>query len=773
MARGLLLVLSLSLLAASVAGGMAHAQEDPYPRLPPRMTLVVVSLDDRPATLGASRLLGRLGAKILGLRRDKVLIVPAPPDVEAMTRLFEPLSQVSRRLDHRDLLLVVFCGGDWRGRRVRVGSDRVSIDELAHMTNQLVFPDQEEHDAHFRGTLALLFETTADVNMARVARRSMRNTVLASLGTRNKLRSWDRATLQAIARREASLAHIPGFAMEALFARGEVYRPGLALFGLEVLRLIFDPESKKTDLPSIIEGLRPLAERIARRQHDHARLVASTTFAARRGPGFYPEAFTTVLKDIRVYVDHAGHQGDDTDPAALSSALLATYLSLQAGSLLSGGQGVFLLDRDDYVRADLTCLLVTFDGDVNVHCTQANGLTLAEADYNPLEFERAVPDLAVQLLKQFITVRTEDVELVLAGRPRHVALAVDRSWSSVFTDPTARLHPALGRTDSIRKMAFLRIVNELFHPSRAMAARNKLTVVFFSNEVELFSFVGADFALSKDWRQTTEELTQFWDARARPRPGTDIGRALDDAFAAFRGDLDSHDCHIVLFTDGVDTSRRDTKEALARIDRIFRQTHEKRGTVHGIGMVPSDFFLSRFKQAAHARGPMLHAYIDAILDVPEALTCRGDEDCLAYHSKGVADYAHTDLQWLRRAIERARGTSYEGVFVQMTRAEDVLVGLEQVFASFRGSEVVSATPSAVTSAEPGLDRFSFVVEDEGDYEFAVSNQRGMRDLRFRARLDGVDVTSRLDIDTSNPTQTVIRIQGAACGKWTVIREGRP
>jgi hypothetical protein len=768
---GSLLLIGLAIIV--VGSRPAGAEEDPYPRLPPRVTLVVVPLDEDPATHGATRLLERLGSQILGLRDAKVFVTPRPQEMKDVYTLFEPLGVVSSRLDHRDLLLVVFCGGDWRGQRVRVGRHRLSIDALTHLTNRLVIAEKEEEDAYFRGTLALLFETTADVNAVRVARSSMRNTVLASLGTRKKERTWDRATVGAIARREPSLQAIPGFALDTLLGDGESYRPGLALFGLEILRLIFDPESKKTDLPTVIEGLRPLAERIAQRQHEHARLVAGTSFAARRGPGFYPEAFTTVLKDIRVYVDHAGRAGDDQDPAVLSSTLLSTYLSLQAGVLLSGGQGVFLLDREDYARADLTCLLVTFDGSVNVHCTQANGLTLAEADYDPKEFERAVPDLAVQLLKQFITVRSEEVELVLAGRPRHVALAVDRSWSSAFTDPTAALAPDLGRTDSIRKMAFLRVANELFHPSRAMATRNRLTLVFFSKEIELFLIEGADLAAKTDWSLATEELGRFWDEHARPQPGTDIGRALADAFAAFKEDLDRYDCHVLLFTDGVDTSRRNAREALAGVHEIFNEIHQKRGTVHGIGMAPSTSFLHRFKDDAQAHGPMLSAYLAMILGQEEAARCQEDESCRGYHAEGVGAYARTDLDWLREAIERAAGTSYEGVFAQMTNPDDVLVGLERIFARFRGGDVIGVTPSASRAEAPGQDRFSFKVDDEGDYEFVVSNQRELRDLRFKAQLDGADVTKRLEIDTSNPTQTVIRIRGAACGQWTIIREGRP
>ena len=758
-------VLLVLLTAVSWFGASdARAASEAFPRVPPRMTLVVVPLDGDAASRGSCELLARLGERTLGLPASKVIRVARPGAPAEILGLFAPTGAVSRVLGHRDLLLVAFCGGAWNGPVLRLASGRLPLKQLVSDANRLVFPRTDRADAYFRGSLALIFDGVQDISSAAVPDEGLRNTMLlawGSVGARTKITA---STAFEAAAQVPALGELPATVLSEVVRDGERYRAGALLFTLAVLDAVFDRQSGSIDLGGVAARAQALATTIAK----VVPAVGAARPRLRRGPGAAPQAFPVVAKDVRVFVEHYGASRASAadDPAAAAASLFSTYLSIEAGDLLGNGQGVLLVDESTYDQADVTCTLIPYQGRINVFCTQTDGVTLVEQSYDPKEFEGVLPDLGIQLLKQYMTTHSEVVDLVLEGRPHSVLLLVDRSWSSAFTDPTNSVSKAIARRDSIRKMAFLRIASELFHPSRPRRAGNRLQVVFFAGESEKVTFEGADIAREPDWASALASLSAAYDRHAFPQLGTDIVGALTMAGKLLDRDLDTHDCDVVLFTDGVDTdvtARRLAKELV--------ELQRRRARIHVVGLVPRSAFLDMFQLSIARDAGGLERYVRAVMPPDQASTCLADQRCLDKHVRTVQRYSRVELDWAEKVVARTEGTAYAGVFARTTDSEDLTTALEHIFAAFRGRTVLATVPSAPRAGDADHDIFTFTLEDEGDYEFVISNQAQLDALRFTAPLDGHDATDRLQIDASNPTETVVRIHGPVRGTWTLSRSG--
>lgn len=739
-----------ALLAVLLLVPAARAQE--VLRVPPRLTLALVPLDDEPASRGDCALLARLATGRLGVPAEKAVVVERPDGPDELLALFAPDGPLSARLAHRELLLVALCGGHGAGpRHLSLARGRVPVADVVRAANRLVFPATTDEDAYFRGGLAILFDATPDLSSAGVPAKLLRNTVLLGwpAGAGSEV---DAAAVEAAAGRSPA---IRGAGIDALLAPDERYRPGLLSFALAAAAAARDRATRSADLPALAARAdRLLGELGGAGRIDRHRL--------RVGAGFAPAAFPLILGDVRVFIEYRA-AATISDPAAGAASLLETYLGLEGASLLNG-PGVYLVDETGYEDADVSCVLLTFEGRINVMCAETDGVTLVETSFDPKEFEANLPDLAVQILNRYMVRPSEAARLVLEGRPRHVVLLIDRSWSTAFTDPTAPLFPIVGRRDGIRKMAFLRVANELFHPSRAGWDRNRLTAVFFAREATVLSFTGADLALYPSWLAAAGGLAEAFDRDAAPQPGTDIARALDRAVEILTPDLGAFECHVLLFTDGVDRG-----PAAEHLRERLRAVQAKRGGVHVVGLVPPPPLLTEFKRAIGERPEVLAAYVRAILPAADAARELADEDRRRWHVEGVRRYAYVDLDWAEETVAETAGTAHAGVFTRTTSPRDLTLGLERIFALFHERRVLTSVVS--DSRVAGQDTFTFAIEDEGEYELVLSNQRQLAGVGFTATRDGAEATARLDVDTSNPTQTVIRIRGDARGEWTLTRTG--
>ncbi len=753
--RFILAIVTTWMAFLPAASGESASTNDLYPRLPPRMTLVIIPLDEQPATRGDETLIARLGLEALALPAEKVVRVPRPRGRKELHDLFDPLGPLTGRLEHRDLLFIVFCGGHASADSLRVGPDIVSVAEIATRIEGLVVAPSGQQDAFFRGNIAVAFDQP--MNLGSVPDSSLRDSALMAWPDRGDGSAWSRVDVMDTVLATKAYQKVPVAAIGSLFREEEAYRPGAALFALEILGTIFEPSLRKADLSALADGL-------ASRSNSRG--------SFRKGPGFTPDAFLVVIKTVRVFLETRGLQGQIVPGSPVESAadLLGTYLSLKASALLARGQSVFLVDEGSYAEADITCRMLEHRGQINLTCQHASGMTLAESDFLPEEFERILPDIATHLLKQYIAVRTEEIELVLHGRPLHVVLLVDHSASTAFTDPTMTVDPRLHRFDGIRKMAFLRIARELFHPGRPLAALNRLSVIYFAGSTTTRTYDGADLAGKASWNETVAGLARDFDEGITIASDTDIAAAITAATRLVQPDLERFDCHVMLMTDGVETVQKETRTAIDRIEELRKQG----ARIHGLGLFPPAGYLEDLKEVLPRTPGFLLTSLRHLVGPDRAYGCYADPACRQRYKTLVLGIAVTNLGWLESIIARSDRSTREGFFVTSSDDSALLAGLERIFATFYGRKVVSSVAAPIRGVQySGEDVFEFDVEDEGDYEFTISNQDQLSDLSFRAFLEGRDVTSSLDVDASNPTATLVRVKGAVRGHWRILRRGVP
>lgn len=780
----LIVVAGLLLAGSGVASAEAYEVGD-FPRVPPSVTLVVVPLDDDDATRGGAVLYERIGRRIMGLSQDQVVRTEAPRSQEELLGLFGANGIAWSRLKHRELALVVFLGGSWRGDRLRLGGASLAARDIVRALSDLVYGSGHSADAFFRGSVAAVFEQRLDAGALLREVGAPRKTAVISLGSEEGQDIWSARTEQRFLKLSKLFPRTPADAWPSVFVMGEVYRPETVLFGLGLVEAVFDPTVERADLWQLMDDLVRRVDLLPDEHEKLSRVKASFSSSRAATTCFEPAAYPIVARDVRVYLSYveSGELPRSRDPAQGARSSLAAALVLDGGRLLSRDQCVRLIEDERQQRsANVTCLLMTFDGRINVHCSQPNGLTVVEREATPEAFEARVPDLVREILMPYAAIKVEDVEVTQTQRPRHVVMLLDRSWSTWVTDPTIALTDATARVSGLRWRAVMRMFHELFHASRPLTGDNRLSLVFFDEDQSIHHLDGLRLAASKPWDEREETLEALLAREVRPRPYSDLLGAIEEARGAARPGKD-HQVHLVLMTDGWRfTDDADDNEALtsAPVTQALEELRSDGWEVHVLGFAPPPGLRDRVVADVKGSDAALERYLLGLLPAPEVSEQMADPEDRRWHLEGLARAMRSDLAWVEALGHRWGHGERSGVARVVRQEGALLAAHEELVARFASQQVVELITAPVKGHLTGADVFTFALTNNGDYELAVSNLDEILDMSFRARVtpdDGSgprDATDQITVDESDPLRTIIRLKDAVAGRWTLIRtRGEP
>ncbi len=720
-----------------------------------RVLFVSAALSDAPWARDAAHLVGAYATTRLGYRPEKVFVPDDSMTLDELTRLLRDRG-AQKALQQDDLVVVYLAGVPARGGEKAVARFVKGLPGVLRRKgtkapglfhgNALVLADQVLAKAP--GGL----DNVSALVLAPPGKRGRASLVTgeALRGAGGDKKRW-RTTAQALS--------VCGEPCEALVDKAGGLSSGAAALLAGAEQLASAPAGDAPDLLA-------LRAAIAKSTGDKAK-----RFPLSKAASYRPNDYRLLTRELVIKLESLIPTPDSRKALALIKRRLSNKASPETRAALRvlGGDeepdGHFVL-----------CDVLADDAFASIHCEDQRQRRVFDAkDVDASVLPGTIEELSDHLLNRYGALTVHHTATLQAGRkPAFVVFLADNSTSMAYNDPTTVSDPEATNVESKRETAAFRLIESLATQAERLGKATRFALITFANEAGVVALGGKDHLVlkkaptgkkEKALRKTIHEAIGY-------HGGTNLLAPLEQARELVQTHGANHECHVILLTDGRDTSSEERAKRRTRILKEAQALKSLGASVHTVGLTEARGKLDDYLRRLRAGGDTYEVYTGL-----HGSRKRNGK----YHAKMIRKVGFHDPAVLDK-LRLGDGRVKAGAFVQPGSTELFQKQFEEVVTLITGGGVYSSR-KAVRQRDPFdtktvVDNWQFDIDLRTGAQIVLYNPEGLEvDPRrgWTITRDGSSVKiggRHVKVRPVGRTVTELILSAPAKGQWRIRRTGR-